>query len=436
MESLLQLPLTLLAFVFVLGVVIFVHEAGHMLVAKAFGVRVLTFSLGFGHRLLGFRRGDTDYRISAIPLGGYVRMSGEMPEEGEDSDDPADFLNKPRWQRFLIYLAGPAMNAVLTWAVVTVLFVVGFNLPMAPGGPATVSAVDPDSSAATAGLQPGDVLEKVRGEAIGSWDDAQVLLMTSRGNPVDLVVRRGEETFETTVEPQPIPGSELTDTAGILPETVLSVSQLTPGKPAEAAGFRIGDQLIAAGGEPITTFDVFIGVISSHPGEAVPVEIRRNDRLMELEVTPEDQGGRGVIGLGAGFRQQYSLGTAAVKSLEYSWRLVDQTLFVLKNIFRRNIAAQDALSGPVQIAQISGQAARQGFDSLLHLTAIISISIGLLNLMPIPLLDGGQMTILAVEGAAGRDLPLKAKEVINIIGFGLVMLLMAAVIFMDIAKLF
>lgn len=420
-----------LAFVVVLGVIIFVHEAGHMLMAKAFGVRVLTFSLGFGKRLWGFHRGDTDYRVSLIPLGGYVKMSGELPEES--SEDPGDFLNKPRWQRFLVYLAGPMMNVVLAVVVLAILFMVGISVP-SPDIPAEIGSVEAGSSAAAVGLQPGDRILKVNGQAVEMWDDAMALMLGAPSPQLDLEIRRGEEVFPATVTAQPTPQGFF-DTAGILPTELPSVVQVTPDLPAATAGLRSGDQLRAVDGHPVVSSTSFIEYIQKHPEKPVQLDVQRNGQALQLTVVPlKEADGTGRIGLSIGLLQRYSPLHAVVKSVEYNIDLVRQTYMVLKTIVMGRMAADKALSGPIEIAKISGGAARVGISYLFFIMALISINIGIVNLLPIPILDGGQICILGIEGLMRRDLSVRVKEAINQVGFVAIMLLMLVVLSFDVRK--
>ncbi len=423
----------LLSFILNLGVVIFVHEAGHMLVAKAFGVRVLTFSLGFGKRIWGFKRGDTEYRLSMIPLGGYVKMSGELP--GEEAEDPADFLNKPRWQRILVYLAGPAMNAVLAVFVIAIVFTLGISVPAMQDIPARIGFVQEGSSAEAAGLQQGDKIVKVDGEAVVLWDPVQVMLVTAKGRTVQLEVERDGQTFEAQVTPSPIPDLHLSDTAGIFPE-LLTVTEVLPGQPAEAAGLQQGDRLRLLDGELVVSFQEFVNYISSHAGKEVSLVVDRSGEEKVLLMTPKDVGGSGRIGMAAGAYQKYTPGRAVVESVRHNVFIVRQTVFVLGKIFTRRIAAETVLSGPLEIAKVSGQAARAGFRHFLYFMGVISISIGFLNLLPIPVLDGGQIFILGIEGVIRRDLSLRLKEVIHQVGFVMILLLMATVLFFDLKKSF
>lgn len=421
-----------LALVVVLGVVIFVHEAGHLLVAKLFGVRVETFSLGFGKRLWGFERGGTDYRVSLIPLGGYVKMSGELP--GEESSDPADFTNKPRWQRFLIYLAGPTMNAVLAVVLVALVFMWGIAIPASRAVPARVGVVQEGSSAAAAGIAPGDRIVEVDGEPVSQWDQVQVLLMSAARDTVELQLERGGKTFSATVAPQPIPELSLKDTAGILPDQLLSVTMVVSGEPAEAAGFRSGDRLEAVDGVPVTSSAKFIDYVAQRPGQEIRIAVLRDGRELSLPVTPRDIDGSGKIGIGLGPFQKYSPGRAVIESVRHNIDIISQTVLVVQKIFTRRVSAESTLSGPIEIARISGSAARVGLPYLIYMMGLISISIGFLNLLPIPVLDGGQMMMLTIEGAIRRDLPLRVKDVVNQVGFVLVLLIMVMVLFFDFKK--
>jgi regulator of sigma E protease len=400
----------LLAFGFALGIIIVVHEAGHLLVAKAFGVRVLTFSIGFGKRLWGFARGGTDYRVSAIPLGGYVRLFGENPDES--SGDPGEFLSKPRWQRVLVYLAGPAMNVVLSVALFAVLFMVGVELPNLPAMPPLIGAVEAGSSAARAGLAKGDLIVKVNGERITNWQELSLALITSPDKPVTLLVRRGDRTFPATVTPQRVPHYDVGDHAGLDPVLRPQIRKIEPGKPAALAGLRAGDEIRDVDGRPITETRDFLDAIEKRPGVAMTVGVVRDGRPLQVRVVPALVGGKGRIGA----------------------YIVSETFQVLGKIFRREMSAKGAFAGPIEIAAQSGAAARAGFKYLLNLMGFVSLSIAILNLMPIPILDGGQIFILLIEEVIRRDLSLRVKEVISQVGLVLILMLMVVVVYFDLMK--
>lgn len=431
-----NLFITILAFVFALGVVIFIHELGHLLVAKLFDTRVKTFSLGFGKRLFGFERGETDYRVSLIPLGGYVALGGENPEDA--TGDPREFMSKPRWQRILVYLAGPAMNVVLSVALIAVTFMIGIEMMNFSRIAPVVGNVEQGSSAEAAGLQPGDRILTADGEEIDAWQDLHFILTTSPERPVTLEVDRGEETFTTQVTPAKHPRYEVGDWAGLFPDALPEVGVVLEGSPAERAGLQPGDQLRTMDGQPIAGTIEFIEYIEQRAGQEVALEIARGGKVLELPVVPEDEGGSGKIGIQimVSVFQQYGPVRAFQESLSQNVEIVRQTFALLGKILTGQLSARGNLGGPIEIAAQSGAAARRGFSSLLYFMGFISISIAILNLMPIPILDGGQIVILTVESVIRRDLPLKLKEAVTQVGFVLIMLLMLMVIWFDLARNF
>lgn len=420
-----------LAFVFAIGVIIFVHELGHLLMAKRFGVRVLTFSLGFGRRLWGFRRGETDYQVSLVPLGGYVRLSGEDP--GEASEDPREFLNKPRWQRILVYLAGPWMNIILAVLLVAVVFMVGVEVAALQDVPAVVGAVGESSPAAQAGIQPGDVIVEIDGKPVEYWNDVQFAVMTAPERTLPLVVTRSGEPFHLSLTPTKVPKYEF-GYAGLFPKLLPRITQVTEDGPAAVAGFEVGDQIRSVDERAIAGGADFVKYIEAHAGQAVVVEVVRGDGVAQLTVTPRDEGGVGRIQVGLGYFQRYGPVEAVVASARHNWDIARQTFSVFGKIFSGQLAAKSALAGPIEIAAMSGAAARRSFVDLLYLMGLISISIALLNLMPVPVLDGGQIFVLLIESLLRKDLSLKIKEGFNMAGFVLIIALMVAVLYFDLVK--
>lgn len=421
------------AFAFALGLIIVVHEAGHLAVAKAFAVRVLTFSVGFGKRLWGFKRGDTDYRVSIVPLGGYVRLSGENPED-EHSDDPREFLNKPRWQRVLVYLAGPAMNVVLSILLFAGLFMVGIRVNEAmslPDMPPVVGVVVEGSEGAKAGLAKGDVIRSANGKPAKSYQDVFFALIEP-GRPARLEVQRGERTFDVTVTPGEVPGEDITDLAGIYPSIRPQIRKVDRGSPAEKAGFRPNDEIVGAAGRPVLDTEDFIKAIQKHPGQPTPVSIERDGKPVELTVVPLNEKGVGRIGVGFGSFRRYPPLRAFKESVKHNIRIVQTTVFILSKVLRGELSADSTLSGPVKIFEETARAAERGFDELLYLVGFLSISIAFVNLLPIPLLDGGQIVILLVESVIRRDLSLKVKEYVGYVGLAVIVTLMVMVFYFDI----
>ncbi|MDX1631009.1 MAG: RIP metalloprotease RseP [Thermoanaerobaculia bacterium] len=419
------------AFVFALGVIIFVHEAGHFLMAKIFDVRVLTFSLGFGRRIWGFQRGETEYRVAWIPLGGYVRLGGESPEEA--TGDPRDFQAKPRWQRIAVYLAGPAMNVVLAVLLIAGLFVGGYEVPFVQDIPPVVGTVMEGGAADEAGLRSGDRILSIGGKEAESWQDVWMTVMESPGEELSLRFERGGRSREVVLVPRKATKYEFGD-AGFYPRLLPRIAAIESESPAQEAGFRPGDQVRSVDGRPMTSMREFVEYVQGHPGDPIQVSVRREGAFRELTVVPADEGGVGRIGVRLSISREYGPVEAFRQSLRYNWNVTVQTVALVGKLVTREVQAKRTLHGPIEIAALSGEAARRGLPDLLHLMGLVSISIAILNLLPIPVLDGGQITILLVESTLRRDLPLRLKEVVTIVGLVLVMLLMVAVIAFDLAR--
>jgi len=420
------------AFIFAISVIIFVHEAGHFAVAKAFGMKVLAFSLGFGRRLWGFQRGETEYRIAVLPLGGYVKLAGEEPEEA--SDDPRDFLNRPRWQRILVYLAGPAMNVVLSVTLIWALFVAGIDVPALQSIPPVVGEIEAGSPGAAAGFQVGDRIVEAGGQEVDGWQEVAFAVMTSIDRPVAFVVERAGRRLDLTATPVRPDGYDFGD-IGVFPKLLPKIGEVVAGSPAEQAGFRRGDEVRSVDGRPISGAGDFVEHVSTRAGRTVLVEVHRKGAPVRLEVVPAEKDGRGQIGVLLTIEQQYPPLEALRQSVRFNYQIASQSLAVIGKIFKRQVAAKSALAGPLEIASQSGQAARSGIKHLLYLMGVISISIGLLNLFPIPILDGGQIVILLIESVARRDLSMEAKMRIAQVGLAIIVLLMATVLYFDASKL-
>lgn len=428
-----QILSNILAFLVAAGAVIFVHELGHYLVGRLFGVRVLVFSLGFGQRIWGFRRGDTDYRVSLIPLGGYVSFDGQDPSQ--QSDDPGSFGNHPRWQRILIYLAGPAMNAVLAVLLVAVVFMMGTDYSNQRDVSAEVGFVRPESAAAVAGLQPGDVITAIDGEAVNDWQAVSLAVVTSPDQEMEVEYLRGSERLATTLTPEIIPRYELGE-AGLWPAAPVRVRSVIKDRPADRAGLRFGDRLVAVDGVEVSDAEEFRALVAPRAGEQIELTIERVDTLRTVSLVPEEMDGRGVIGIYPDhfIFQRLAPVEAFRQSVRYNRDTVLEMGAFLGKVFERRISAKSALGGPVEIARISGAAARRGARDLIFFIALISLNLGLINMLPIPILDGGQISILLVESTLRRDLSLALKERIIQVGLVMILLLMVMVFYFDLLK--
>lgn len=437
MENITGFFQTMLPFLFVLGVLIFVHELGHFLVARWYGVKVLAFSLGFGPKLLKVTRGDTEYCISVIPLGGYVKLAGETAED-KPSGDPSEFLSKSKWIRFQVYLAGPVMNIVLSLILTTVVLTQGADVPLYHNGPPVIGALAEDGAGARAGLQVGDRIVRVNDRAVDTWDAFDMAVATKANRQLALVVERDGSYLDLTVVPEATGDFDMGDLR-VGPVLRPQISQVVPGQPAEAAGFRAGDVIVAVGGERGLTQPQVIERIQKNGETPMVITVERDGTPLDISVVPEANGSVSVIGAQIqGWetrRIDPSFSTAVRMSVSQNWESGRMIFTTLAGLFTRDTPVNN-LVGPVGIAQMSGQTAQLGWIPLLALMSMISLNLGLLNLMPIPVLDGGHITILAMEGLARRDFSLKIKERILFAGFALILMLMVTVIFNDVARLF
>ncbi len=426
---------SLVAFMFVIGVLVFVHELGHFMAARRIGVRVLTFSLGFGPKIVKFRRGDTEFCISAIPLGGYVKMAGENPDDQRTGADD-EFMSKSKWERFQVLIMGPVMNIVLAIIVMTLVLYQGAEMPAYEEETPIVGTVAEGSAAEGVGIQVGDRISSVEDQVIETWSDLFVAVMPRAGRVISVVVSQpdgGQRTVSITPDSQT--DFEMGD-LGIGPIMEPQVRSIASGEPADLAGLQVEDVIVAVGGDPVTSEEL-IERINASPGRPLDLTIRRGNTLREVEVTPALVGDVGLIGVSIspfvvrivdpGFAEAFTL------SLErnYEWSgLIFQTLV---GLFTAETSPKQ-LVGPVGIAQLSGGAAELGLVSLFSLLSMISLNLGILNLLPVPVLDGGHIAIIALEGVSGRDFSLRVKERMLLVGFVMLMTLMVTVIYNDLTR--
>jgi len=426
---------TVLAFLFVLGVLIFVHELGHYMMAKRLGVRVLTFSLGFGPKILKFRRGDTEYCISAIPLGGYVKMAGENPEDPR-SGNPDEFLSKTKWERFQILIMGPAMNIILAVVVMALVMMQGAEVPAFQDQPPVIGAVLPGSPAEKVGIRRGDRILTVAGDEVDTWDRFYMAIGTRPGRDVAVTLLRDGKTTAVTVHPNTQTRFEVGD-IGVLPDVNPGIRTVTAGDPAEKAGLKPGDVVVAVNGERVIFARQLAEAISRNAGHQIDLTIRREGQERHVAVTPIARDGKGVIGISIAEATRSfepgvleAIGLSVKRNIEFGG-LIFKTL---GGLFVGETSPRQ-LMGPVAIAQLSGESAAAGWIALFTLMASISLNLGLLNLLPIPVLDGGHIFIMLLEGIARRDFSMAVKEKMFLAGFVLLMMLMVTVIYNDLTRI-
>ena len=426
---------TLFAFLFVLGVLVFVHELGHFLAARRLGVRVLTFSLGFGPKLAKVRRGDTEYCISAIPLGGYVKMAGENPDDPR-TGRPDEFLSKTKWERFQILIMGPAMNIILAVVVMAIVLAQGAEVPIYQDQPPVVGAVSPGSPAERVGIQRGDRILTVAGDQVDTWDDLFLSVGTRPDRDVALTVMRDGQTRTVSVRTVSEGRFEIGN-IGVLPDINPIVASVIAGEPAERAGLKAGDVVIAVNGERMVTRTQFIEAISRNGGKQIDLTIDRGEQQLHISATPEQRGDRGMLGLYV-TEPTRSFTPGPIEAVQLSVeRNIEFGALIFKTLGGLFVGETSPrqLMGPVAIAQLSGESAQAGWIALFTLMASISLNLGLLNLLPIPVLDGGHILIMALEGVARRDFSMAVKEKMLLAGFVLLMMLMVTVIYNDLTRI-
>jgi regulator of sigma E protease len=440
-----------LVFVLVLGAMIVIHEFGHFIVAKMFGIRVDVFSVGFGKRLAGFRKGDTDYRLSLIPLGGYVKMAGENLDE-QITGAPDEFMSKPKWQRFCVAVAGPVMNILTALAIPAAMAMIHYEMPAYLSKPAVVNAVEPGAPAEQAGLQRGDLIVRIDDQENPTWRDVEDTVAVNPDQRLPLTVNRNGETKSLTL---PV-GSRLIEQekigyAGLEPDlgpnAKLVAHQITQGSPAEQAGLKPGDKIVGVNGAPVVQSFVgreeVIRTIRASEGRPVTLKVERDGQSLDIQATPQVIDDSPRLGFALDVQGAERIVTklgpiAAIKhAVDTNIRIIKLTKTAIAQIFVGQRSARDTLTGPIGIARMTGQAAEQGAWSVFQLMAILSLNLGVFNLLPIPVLDGGLIFMLALEsilGLFGLPLTLRIKEKMIQVGFVMLMLLMGFVIFNDISK--
>jgi regulator of sigma E protease len=420
----------------VLGIIIVIHELGHFLVAKFFKIKVETFSVGFGPRLFGFRKGDTDYRISAFPLGGYVKMAGDTPSDSL-TGEAYEFLSKPKWQRFLVAAAGPAMNIFLAIALIARLYMYGTDVPEFLVGQAVINVVEPGSPADQAGIEPGDQIVFFDGVEKPDWQDVQNTVITSPGRSLPIVIERVGQRMEFTLTPVR-KGREEAGDVGMFPSYRQLVQEVQPNSPAMAAGVHAGDEIIRVNGIDIRSSGRTLQqTIQQITENTFPITVLRGDKEIDLEVTPMMKEGRKMIGIGLQYPSVHiKLGPLAAiqKSIESNKENAVLIFQVLGRLVKREASVKQ-LDGPISIINYSGQAYQAGFVTLFTFMALISLNLGILNIMPIPILDGGVMLLLLIESLLGRDLSLRMKERIVQASVVFILMIMVIVLYNDVVKL-
>jgi regulator of sigma E protease len=436
---------TIFAGILMLGVLVFVHELGHFAVAKFTGVKVLRFSLGFGPRLVGRTWGETEYQISLIPLGGYVQMLGEGGgAEGEEREFTPEerarsFAHKPVGQRMAIVAAGPLMNLLLPLFLLPWAYFIGVNIPAYLEEKPCVGYVVEDSDAANAGFRAGDCILGLNGREVPSWNDANKALVTAAGDELVFEVQRKDKKLNLIIDADNN-SLEGLQSLGILPPQPPVIGSLNAQMPAAAAGMEVGDKIISIGNKKIESWYDLHHVIQELEGAEATFIVERNGTSLAFEISPRRDVQRemwlvGITPLQQSVQQSYSVGGSIKAGYERTRELVSLTVTFIRKMITGDVTT-DNIGGPITVMQIAGQAAQTDLSTILTVLAFISIQLGILNLLPVPVLDGGHLIFFMYELVFRRPLSLRAREIAQQAGLGLLLLLMLLAFYNDLVRLF
>lgn len=427
-----QLPVGL----FGLSFMVFIHEFGHFFVAKKLGVKVHTFSIGFGKKLIKWKRGDTEYCISAIPFGGYVAMAGESPDDG-GYGNADEFREKPIWVRFLIAIAGPAANIIFAFLILFFLYLNGVQEPKLS---MIVGDVDPGSSAEIAGIKRGDEILRFNQKPVNGWESFLQDVALEGGHSVPLEIKRADSTLTLSLLPiiNPKFGIAL---SGINGEAEVMVAKVMPGKPADLAGLKAGDKILTVDSIRIPSATALIEMINGSKGRPVTIAIQRGNEKLDIRLSPilDETSKRFVVGIYPGLNVptvlvKRSISEAMKKSVEKNSESGTMVIRTLSGIIMGKIKLK-ALSGPIGIVQMIAGSLRQSVQKFLEFMALLNTNLAVLNILPLAITDGGVVMFLILEAIRKKPLSLTTQNMINRVGFSFFLLLFLFVTFQDIIRI-
>ncbi|HEX7502164.1 MAG TPA: RIP metalloprotease RseP [Acidobacteriota bacterium] len=423
-----------LTFLVVLGIIVLVHELGHYIAARLMKIRVEVFSFGFGKRLFGKKIGDTDFRVSLFPVGGYVRMAGE--EEVDAAHPSSDqFMAKNRAQKIFVLLMGPLMNLVLALVLIIGVNMGGVEIDSYKLEKPVIGYVVKGSPAEKAGLQPGDTLLAIQGRKTPDWKEVEITIGLNPKENLKIDFLRAGLSRTTALKVATSSRYEI-GYAGFYWQLPATIDNVVRNYPAWKAGLRPGDRITAVNGHPVGTYFELADLIHASPGKAMRLTYLRNGGTLSALLTPVAENGVGIIGFNvriASTKTRYGLAAAVENSFQEAGRLIYMTFDAFKKIIQRKISVK-SFSGPMEIARVSQQALASGFSNFFMLIAFISLQLGIVNLFPIPGLDGGHLLIFIIEAVIRRDLNQKLKNILIYAGFAFLISLMVFIVLNDIAK--
>lgn len=436
--------LTLISFLAVLGVLVFIHELGHFIVAKLSGVGVLKFSLGFGPKILGIKRGETEYLISALPLGGYVKMVGESPgEEVSPVDNEKSFTNKSVLKKAAIVIAGPIMNLVLAFIIFPLIYLIGVQIPAFLEKQPIVGYVTKDEAAFKAGLEKKDTILSINEDSIENWEELNNIILSSPDKTLKLKVERLGEIKELTLvtESSSQTGGGI---AGFYPPMLPTIGGLVKGFPAEKAGLKVGDTILAIDEVQIDHWTELQQEIQGARGKGQGAEerqlvIKRGEETFDITLKPlwNDDSKSYIIGISPSqetITKQYGPVKAVIEGIKRMGELTVLTFVIVKKLIMGEVSVK-TLGGPLMIAQVAGQAAESGITAILSFMAFLSLQLGILNLLPIPVLDGGLLVFFGVEAIRNKPLSEKTMIITQNVGMGILISLMVFVTYNDLMRM-
>ena len=445
MHNIHEFVVSAISFIVLIGLMVVVHEFGHFAVAKLCRVRVEAFSIGFGPRLFGFKRGETDYKVCLLPLGGYVKMTGENPTEDQQPvDDPGAFTSHPRWQRMLIGLAGPVANFILAFVLMLGYYHWVNEVPKYLVEASRVEWVSPGSAAAQSGFAPGDVITSFDGSQDPDWIQIGTRAAMNLNQAVGVTVARDGQPVQLSLHIPPEPRGQEFDIShtGILPQIQpgpIDVEMVQPGTPAEKAGLKAGDKIESVDGHPFHSVFTLLAYMKAGQGKPLSLSVLRNGARLDLVATPAKLDSSWKLGfqpVSSPLRSNpLPLGQSAVQAKEFCLTNSTDIVEVLGRLLTHKVAISQ-LSGPIGIARMAGEAAEtKGYFPKFYTAAAISLNLGILNLLPFPILDGGLILLLIVEEILRHDISLAVKERIYQAAFVVLVVFFAFVIFNDVTKL-